>query len=166
MCDLYAMQILRQLNQNDYPEAAKKTACVLTCLQMIIEHMTQSQIEQKIFYTMLLNKKIIRQDAYVNSYDDALRLIIMQIAHSAAIVNPALVKAIAENMVTWCFSIAQEPTTYPAIGFLGGHAVLVTEAIKSEAGDIDFQVIDPNRRGSAGRYVIQRERIKRFGGFA
>lgn len=127
--------------------------------------MTQSQIEQKTFYDMLLNKKIIRKDAYVNSYDDALRLIILQIAHTAAIVNPALVKAISQNMVHWEFSINQEPPEYPAISFLGGHAVLCTEAIKSEAGEIDFQVIDPNRRGSSGRYVIQRERIKKFGGF-
>ena len=159
------MKILRQLNQKDYPEAGKKAGCVLTGLQMIIESMTQSQIEQETFYNMLLNKKIIRADAYVNNYDDALRLIIMNIATAATIINPQLVRAIAQNMVHWEFSIDQEPQVYPAIAFLGGHAVLVTESIKSEGGEVDFQVIDPNRRGAAGRYVIQRERIKKFGGF-
>jgi len=157
--------IIRQICQKDYPPAGAKSACVLSCLQMIIEDMIQSPIDQKTFYELLLTRKIIRPDAYVNSYDDALRLIILRLSSTATIVNPNLIKAISEHLRQWQFSVDDMPLVLPCIAFLGGHAVLVTEAKTSEGGDIGLQIIDPNRRGAAGRYVIPRERVKKFGGF-
>lgn len=122
-------------------------------------------MDQKSFYNLLLARKIIRPDAYINSYDDALRLILLQISAAAAVVNPAIIKAITENMVQWQFSTDEAPQVIPCVAFIGGHAVLVVDVVKAESGDIDIKVIDPARRGASARYVIPRERVKKFGGF-
>lgn len=166
--------MLRSICQYDYPSTltaenkpANASCCVLSDLQMLIESITKETYLETAFYGKLLNAGIIRDDGYINSYDDALRLILMD--REIVIQRPEIRAAIMSNMKRWkWFRVGIDNTPLPSIGFLKSrqHAVLIISQAVSESGKIDVQVIDPKLRGSKARYILPITDIKKIGTFA
>jgi len=176
------MNLLRTICQYDYPatETAEKkpanaSGCVLANLQMQIETITQKTYLETVFYEKLLRARVIREDCYINSYDDALRIIALeQDTISAPAELQRRMQSIAryrwqffkkisppENEMCGVFSLP-----VPMIGYMAKrqHAVLIT-AMAVCGGLVDMHVIDPKFRGDKARMNMKQADFKRFGGF-
>ena len=165
------MNILRQICQFDYPDTltaekkpANASACVLACLHMVIESMTQQTILEHEFYNMLKLARVIREDCYINNYDDALRIVLMQ-RHK--IMTPADgARFLGLGAHRWSFFKKIEPPENalggvlqferPFIAYMKErqHAVLLTTILVNEIGEIEFQAIDPKYKGERARKTI------------
>jgi hypothetical protein len=165
------MNILRQICQFDYPDTltaenkpANASACVLACLHMVIESMTQQTILEHELYNMLKLARVIREDCYINNYDDALRLVLMQ---RQKIMSPAdASRFLALGVHRWSFfkkiekpenapgGVLQFKTPFVAYMKERQHAVLLTTMLVNEAGELEFQGIDPKFRGEKARKTI------------
>lgn len=165
------MNILRQICQFDYPDTltaekkpANASACVLACLHMVIESITQQTILEHEFYNMLKLARVIREDCYINNYDDALRIVLMQ-RHK--IMTPADgARFLGLGAHRWSFFKKIEPPENalggvlqferPFIAYMKErqHAVLLTTILVNEIGEIEFQAIDPKYKGERARKTI------------
>ena len=165
------MNILRQICQFDYPDTltaekkpANASACVLACLHMVIESMTQQTILEHEFYNMLKLARVIREDCYINNYDDALRIVLMQ-RHK--IMTPADgARFLGLGAHRWSFFKKIEPPENalggvlqferPFIAYMKErqHAVLLTTMLVNEIGELEFQAIDPKYKGERARKTI------------
>lgn len=165
------MNILRQICQYDYPdtltaekEPANASACVLANLHMIIESMTRQTILEHDLYNMLKHARVIREDCYINNYDDALRLVLKE---HHKIMSPAEgARFLGIGAHRWAFFKKIEPPKdapggvlefqIPMIAYMKArqHAVLLTTMLVNEAGALEYQAIDPKYRGEKARTTI------------
>lgn len=174
------MNILRQICQYDYPDTltaekkpANASACVLACLHMLIESMTQQAILEHEFYNMLKLARVIREDCYINNYDDALRIVLI---HRHKIVTPAEgarflgtaegARFLGTVAHRWSFFKNIEAPKdapggvlqfqIPMVAYMKErqHAVLLTTMLVNEIGELEFQAIDPKYKGERARKTI------------
>ena len=165
------MNILRQICQFDYPDTltaekkpANASACVLACLHMVIESMTQQTILEHEFYNMLKLARVIREDCYINNYDDALRIVLMQ---RQKIMTPADgARFLGLGAHRWSFFKNIEAPKgapggvlqfqIPMVAYMKErqHAVLLTTMLVNEIGELEFQAIDPKYKGERARKTI------------
>ena len=165
------MNILRQICQFDYPDTltaekkpANASACVLACLHMVIESMTQQTILEHEFYNMLKLARVIREDCYINNYDNALCMVLIQ---RQKIMTPADgARFLGLGAHRWSFFKKLEPPENTSGGVLQferpfiaymkerQHAVLLTTILVNEIGEIEFQAIDPKYKGERARKTI------------
>lgn len=165
------MNILRQICQYDYPDTltaekkpANASACVLACLHMAIESMTQQTILEHEFYNMLKLARVIREDCYINNYDDALRIVLLQ---RQKIMTPADGgRFLGLGAHRWSFfKNIESPKDAPGgvlqfqipmVAYMKErqHAVLLTTMLVNEIGELEFQAIDPKYKGERARKTI------------
>lgn len=165
------MNILRQICQYDYPDTltaekkpANASACVLACLHMAIESMTQQTILEHEFYNMLKLARVIREDCYINNYDDALRIVLLQ---RQKIMTPADGgRFLGLGAHRWSFfKNIEAPKDAPGgvlqfqrpmVAYMKErqHAVLLTTMLVNEIGELEFQAIDPKYKGERARKTI------------
>ena len=177
------MKIIRSICQYDYPDtktsqdkSANASGCVLACLQMQIEAITGETYLETEFYNKLRANKIIRDDCYINNYDDALRL--MLIDRQAFAGQPNVIEAIKRFSIRWgWFHAVNIPTAansdgdfippIPLIAFMKArqHAVLIVSMSKSDVGTVICKVIDPQFRGDKARKTMPLADFKKFGVF-
>lgn len=165
------MNILRQICQFDYPDTltaekkpANASACVLACLHMVIESMTQQTILEHEFYNMLKLARVIREDCYINNYDDALRIVLMQRHKIMTPTDGARFLGLGAHR--WSFfknieapkdapgDVLQFQTPMVAYMKERQHAVLLTTMLVNEIGELEFQAIDPKYKGERARKTI------------
>ena len=176
------MNLMRTICQYDYPatETAEKkpanaSGCVLANLQMQIETITQKTYLETVFYEKLMRARVIREDCYINSYDDALRIIALE---QDTISTPVELQRRMQSIARyrWQFFKKVSPPVdeqcgvfalpVPMIGYMAKrqHAVLITN-IAVGGGIVDLHVIDPKFRGEKARYNMKPDEFKRFGAF-
>lgn len=162
---------IRPLCQYDYPDTLTKagkpanaSCCVLTCVQMLIESITGEAYIQTDFYSRMLRAGIIRDDGYINNYDNALVMILTE--RHEFIHQPQVRQAIIHNMRRWQFFRPDvDAIPLPAIGYLASrqHAVLIIGKDKDIKGDVELVIIDPKFRGEKAKYNIPAKDIKKVG---
>ena len=165
------MNILRQICQFDYPDTltaekkpANASACVLACLHMVIESMTQQTILEHEFYNMLKLARVIREDCYINNYDDALRIVLMQRQKIMTPADGARFLGLGAHRWSFFKNIEAPKDTpggvlqfqIPMVAYMKErqHAVLLTTILVNEIGEIEFQAIDPKYKGERARKTI------------
>jgi hypothetical protein len=176
------MQVIRSICQYDYPatltstgKPANQTGCVLACLQMQIETITGERYLETEFYNKLLANRIIRDDCYINNYDDALRLMLIDRAEFRGQVQ--VVEAIKRFSMRWgWFHAVNIPKNshegefippIPLIAFMKKrkHAVLIKRFSYSQDGEVFCAVIDPQFRAEEAQKVMYLSDFKKFGVF-
>ena len=176
------MNLMRTICQYDYPatktaegKPANASACVLANLQMQVETITQKTYLETAFYEKLKRSRVIREDCYINSYDDALRIIALE---QDTISSPAELQRRMQSIARYRWQFFKDiappgneqcgvfALPVPMIGFMAKrqHAVLITN-IAVGGGIVDLHVIDPKFRGDKARYNIKPDEFKRFGAF-
>lgn len=138
---------------------------------MLIESITGEAYIQTDFYSRMVNAGIIRDDGYINNYDNALVMILTQ--RHEFIHQPQVRHAILQSVRRWQFfrpdvdllgqSFLGIPL--PAIGYLASrqHAVLIIGKDKDIKGDVELVIIDPKFRGEKAKYNIPAKDIKKVG---
>ena len=177
------MKITRSICQYDYPakltsqgKPANESCCVLACVQMQVESITGETYLETDFYNKMLSNRFIREDGYINNYDDILRLILIERKEFqqqknviAAIQKFSVRFGIYHNMKIpdGAPDSGDFVPPIPVIGYLANrqHAVLIVAAARSEAGEITFKVIDPKFRGEKARQVLPLAAVRKFGVF-
>jgi hypothetical protein len=177
------MKITRSICQYDYPakltsqqKPANESCCVLACVQMQVESITGETYLETDFYNKMLSNRFIREDGYINNYDDILRLILIErkeFQHQANVI--AAIKQFSVRFgIYHKMQLPERPADsgdfvppIPVIGYLANrqHAVLIVAASQSEAGEITLKVIDPKYRGEKARQVLPVSAVRKFGVF-
>lgn len=162
---------IRPLCQYDYPgtltkagKPANASCCVLTCVQMLIESITGEAYIQTDFYGRMLRAGIIRDDGYINNYDNLLALILMD--RQEFIQQPQVRQSILGSMRRWQFFRPDvDAIPLPAVGYLKGrqHAVLIIGKEQEIQGDTELVVIDPKFRNDKAKYTMPAKDIAKVG---
>jgi len=153
--------IIQNLCQKDYTKApinkAKgiNEACVLTCVQMILESKSGIRISQDVFYDKAIENMAIRADCYINNYDRLVN-IFMSVPKMPD--------------VDWYFSHdmkelqEQLNKNNPVVCYIGGHALLAIDVIDDHnTPPKEVTAIDPKYHGEKAVVVLQTSKIKRIG---
>lgn len=177
------MKITRSICQYDYPakltsqgRPANESCCVLACVQMQVESITGETYLETDFYNKMLSNRFIREDGYINNYDDILRLILIERKEFeqqknviAAIQKFSVRFGIYHNikMPDGSPNSSDFVPPIPIIGYLANrdHAVLIVAAARNEVGEITLKVIDPKFRGEKARLVMPLSAVRKFGVF-
>jgi hypothetical protein len=177
------MKLTRSICHYDYPakltsqgEPANKSCCVLACVQMQVEAITGETYLETDFYHKMLSNRLIREDGYINNYDDILRLVLIDRKEFQSQANViAAIKACSVRFSIYHKMQLTESSAnagdlvppIPIIGYLANrhHAVLIVAAAKSEAGEVALKVIDPKFRGEKARQVLPLAAVRKFGVF-
>ena len=173
------MKLTRSICQYDYPatptqagKPANSSACVLAVMQMQIETITGETYLETDLYKKLTAARIIRDDCYINNYDDALRLVLFD--RKEFVNQPETIERIKKSAMRWAFfhRINEMPPgehrpVVPITGYMKAkqHAVAIVSFAVPEVGEVLCKVIDPKYRGEQARRVMPLSDFKRFGVF-
>ena len=152
---------IRNLCQKGYTKAPineKKginEACVMTCVQMIVEKWSGILIDQDIFYEKAVENLAIRADCYVNNYDRLLS------SHIYWLSQPIIDWHFSHDMRDLKTQLSREN---PVVCFLGGHAVLAIDIIDDHNTEPRrVTVVDPKFSGDKAVYAMDISKIRRLG---